>query len=45
MIVMNFGYVNGVALGSESEASHGTGAVDEEDQPILVMNDKRSKSL
>ena len=45
MIVMDNGCVNGVGLGSESEASQGTKAVDEDDQPVLVMNEKRSKTL
>ena len=45
MIMMDYGYMNGVGSGAEVEASQTTGAVDENNLPIFVMNDKRSKTL
>ena len=45
MIMMDYGYMNGVGSGAESEASQTTGAVDENNLPIFVMNEKRSKTL
>ena len=44
MVMMDYGYMNGVGSDAESEASQATGAVDENNVPIFVMND-RSKTL
>ena len=44
-ILSHYGYMNGKGIGTESEVSEATGAVEENNLPILIIKDKRSKTI